>query len=162
MAHRFKHQYLVIDMRRVFSILGLLLLSASAASWLRMCDPLLSMSPWSRLVGQPIKVWVGSVIFYPVYELLFTWPAYLAGGLVFFALTKKWPSLTSVQSTGVGAVLGLTFYLLYAFVHGQWFLQTHSLVIKEAIVYTVSGTMFGFFYNRFMPRTPPLINPAVV
>ncbi len=139
-------------MRKFLLTIGLLLLSSGVASWLRMFDPLLAMQSWPALVGRPFKFWVAAFFFYPVFELLYSWPAYVLGGGVYYGLTRQWNGLTGNQATLLGTTLGFGIYLLYASLTGEWIMRPASRILEQLLIYTIAGTVFGFCYYRFIIR----------
>ncbi len=141
-----------LNLRKTLLIIGLLLLSSDVASWLRMCDPRLGLQTWQDLIGRPFKTWVGSVIFYPVLELLYSWPAYVLGGILYLGLIRRWNQPTRVQATVLGTAIGFGIYLLYASLTGEWIMRPASRILEQLLIYTIAGTVFGFCYYRFITR----------
>lgn len=139
-------------MRQLLTFTGLLLLTNSVASWLRMLDPLLALQSWSALIGKPIKIWVGSVLFYPFLELLYSWPAYLLGGLIYFLLSRYFEKLDKTRSILLGAAIAFTIYMSYAFSSGQSTIEPALRLSEQLLIYTLAGVFFGASYHQFVSQ----------
>jgi hypothetical protein len=131
-------------MHKLLLNFGILLLSSGVASWLRMFDPALAMQSWPGLIGRPFKFWIAAFIFYPVFELLYSWPAYILGGSFYFALTRRWNKITWVGATLCGVIIGFSIYLLYASLTGEWIMRPTSRILEELFIYTIAGAFYGW------------------
>jgi hypothetical protein len=140
--------------------LGLLLLAADVASWLRMLNPRLAMLPWSELWGKPVIKWVVAIVVYPLFELLYSWPAYLLGGLLFVALRKLAGPLTLIRAGALGGFLGACIYAGYVLTTGELIMRSHWLLAEQLVVYTIAGSIFGLCYYWFVSK--PSAAPSLI
>lgn len=131
---------------------GLLLLSSDVASWLRMFNPLLGLQTWYSLLGQPFKLWLGSILFYPLVELVYSWPAYLIGGILYFVISKYLNIRSRTWAILLGSFVGFAIYFMYACITGEWVLQNTGLVAEQLLIYTVAGAFYGWAYYFFIIR----------
>ena len=136
-----------------------LFLSNAVASWLKMFDPALVLRSWSDLVGKPLLLWIAGILVSPFFELLFTWPAYVLGGGFYVGLIQIWDHRPCRgQAVLLGASIGLSIYLLYAWLGGEWIMRPTGQVVEQLGIYTVSAAFFGFCYHALVLQQSKSIN----
>ncbi len=135
-----------IKLRKFILTTLLLWVSSNIASWLRMFNPLLGLQTWEELIGKPVKTWIGSILFYPVLELTYSWPAYVLGGILYAVLSKHFHVMNRLYAVFLGASVGFSIYILYSIIFGEWVLRKSNLIIEQLIIYTITGAFFGFLY----------------
>ncbi|WP_156176060.1 hypothetical protein [Hymenobacter terrenus] len=139
-------------MRETLKRISILLVSVSAAAWLRMFDQSLSMQYWANLVGKPIMLWVAGLVIMPVFEFFYSWPAHLfiAGVHSLICRLKCNDKPNLLQSVGLGAMLGATGFLLMATANRDWIMRTAEHNSKLFIIYTATGVCYGWAYFLFI------------
>lgn len=145
--------------------IGLLLFSVSAAAWLRMFDQSLSMQYWANLVGKPVQLWLAALVVMPIFEFMYSWPAYLfVVGIHFLICRLKYNDrLNLTQATVLGALTGITGFLFVATLNRDWIMRSTQHNLKVALIYTLVGICYSWAYyliiakpkqNQYLQSTP--------
>jgi|GEM_PF-6126071 len=141
-------------MRKILLLAAFLLASAYVASYLRMFDPHLALLPWYDLFGKSVVKWLAAAVFYPVFELLYSWPAYVIGGVLFAGLIRRLRQPTAWRVTALGAGLGFSIYQVYAYMTGEWVMSETMLVVEQLGIYTIASGFFGYYYHLVLLKRP--------